>query len=408
MARIGKGDRWVQCTNCSLPFQTKKTGLNIQCGGCGKRGVRDISLDTDLGDIEFRGKGQLPLNMWSIPADFDLQAKVQTLMNTGLGKNYQDVIQKSIDNMLILRSGLIKGGKNVTNTEDTLDEIKKRELLDAEKNRIEADTEAKKKEAGPMQKITKLSEDDLERRMAEAQIKRLEAGNQSPLEQMMMMEYFKSSRGAKEGNPEIEELKRKLETLEQERRFDDIRKSNEELKSMVMDVLKSKTGETQEGLITKMTQIFADRDKDMARLQQEIQSAKDETRQAQLDAKLDRIQDRFQQLQGGKSELAQFKETFGTVKELAQEFGGKKEEKSGAQIAQELITSTIDKISEPVLKPIGMALADKARGQPQMPVQIQTIPQQSAIEQVQAPQATNPEEAKEIDEYPDIVQVSKT
>lgn len=411
--------RDVECLDCGKVFPSAVK--NPQCG-CGSKNVVEIGITEE--EAAEKGKrrrkpAQMPLQALPFVIDSDTYIKMQQLMNLGLGKNYEEIIKKSIDSVLLMRTGLVKGGKSMEEEEKSVEEvrdgIKKRELLELEKKRMDAETDAikaeadaKRKEASPTEKIRRLTDDDLERRMAEAQIKRLEAGSQTPLEQMMMMEYFKSSRGAKEGNPEVEELKRKLEVMEQERRFEDIRKSNDELKSMILDVVKSKTGDTQEGLITKMTQIFADRDKDMARLQQEIQSAKEETRQAQLDAKLDRIQDRFQQLQGGKSELAQFKDTFTTVKELAQEFGGKKEEKTGAQIAQELITSTIDKIQQPILAPLGEALADKARGQQVQYVEAPTQPNPGVQAQIAPAQtAVIEQETKQEGEYPDLVNISK-
>ena len=406
--------RDVECLDCGKVFPSAMK--NPRCS-CGSHNVQEVGVTED--EVEEKAKrkrkpAQMPLQPLPFVVDADMYVKMQTLMNYGVGKNYEDVIKKSIDNMLIVRTGLVKGGdRSMADPEDTLDDIKRRELMDAEKKRIEADTASKQTEASPMKQITKFTNDELERRMAEAQLKRLETGQQNPLEQMMMMEYFKSMKG-EGGNPAVEELKKKLEVMEQERRFDDIKRSNDELKSMVLDVMKSKTGDTQEGLITKMTQIFANRDTDMAKLQQEIQAAKDETRQVQLDAKLSRIEDKFQQLQGGKSELTQFSETFDTVKKLAQDFSGaKKPEKSGAELAQELISSTLDKIKEPILAPIGQALADKARGPPQLDQAQYILPatptpggiKAVALGEPEANAAT-PNEEKTEDDYSDLVNVS--
>ena len=400
--------RDVECLDCGKIFPSAMK--NPRCS-CGSHNVQEIGVTED--EVEEKAKrkrkpAQMPLQPLPFVVDADMYVKMQTLMNFGIGKNYEDVIKKSIDNMLVMRTGLVKGGDSMVDPEDTLDDIKRRELMDAEKKRIEADTASKQTEASPMKQIAKFTNDELERRMAEAQLKRLETGQQNPLEQMMMMEYFKSMKG--EGNnPAVEELKKKLEVMEQERRFDDIKRSNDELKSMVLDVMKSKTGDTQEGLITKMTQIFANRDTDMAKLQQEIQAAKDETRQVQLDAKLSRIEDKFQQLQGGKSELTQFSETFDTVKKLAQDLSGaKKPEKSGAELAQELISSTLDKISGPILAPIGQALAEKARGPPQLDQPQYMLPATPTPGGIKAVALGTPEKPNEEEtgEYSDLVNVS--
>lgn len=387
-----KKTRYVECENCGRVFPTSEK--NPRCF-CGSRNIREMNQAGEAGQTG----GQMPSQTLSFISDPDTYVKVQALMNAGMGKNYQEALKKCIDFTFLTRTGLGRGGDSMTDPEDTLDDIKRRELMDAEKKRIEADTASKQTEASPMKQIAKFTNDELERRMAEAQLKRLETGQQNPLEQMMMMEYFKSMKG--EGNnPAVEELKKKLEVMEQERRFDDIKRSNDELKSMVLDVMKSKTGDTQESLITKMTQIFANRDTDMAKLQQEIQAAKDETRQVQLDAKLSRIEDKFQQLQGGKSELTQFSETFDTVKKIAQGLGDKRPEKSGAELAQELISSTLDKIKEPILAPIGAALAEKARGPPQF------NQPQAPVQTIENPGIKAVEPATETEEYSDLVQVS--
>lgn len=407
--------RDVECLDCGKVFPSAVK--NARCG-CGSHNVQEVGVTEDEVEEKARRRrkpAQMPLQPLPFVVDSDMYVKMQTLMNYGVGKNYEDVIKKSIDNMLVMRTGLVKGGDRImADPEDTLDDIKRRELMDAEKRRIEADTASKQKEASPMQQITRFTNEELERRMAEAQLKRLERGESNPLENMLMMEYIKSTRGSSDTNPVIEELKKKLEVMEQERRFDDIKRSNDELKSMVLDVMKSKTGDTQESLITKMTQIFANRDTDMAKLQQEIQAAKDETRQVQLDAKLSRIEDKFQQLQGGKSELTQFSETFDTVKKIAQGLGeAKKPEKSGAELAQELISTTLDKISGPILTPIGAALAEKARGPPQFDqpqYMLPATPTPGGIKAVAlgGPEANaaTPNEEKTEDDYSDLVNVS--
>jgi len=89
-----------------------------------------------------------------------------------------------------------------------------------------------------------------------------------------------------------------------------------------------------------------------------------------------------------------------TYKKMQEIFGGGTKEKSSGELAKDFIESTLEKIKEPVLAPLGQALAEKARG-PQtygQPVEVQPVEE---VKSVAVGGSSNPEE------YKDIVQVSK-
>lgn len=359
--------REVKCETCGTVF---KSGIkNPQCSNpeCRGTNVRPVEPDLTEKQKQLQEKPNLPPLPFMTGLKLQTQNNIQYLMNLGIGKSPEAILEKAIENMRLNFDG--KGGKmsEIDGIED-IERLRKGRLLDAEIKRIER--EAKGENNG----TTISTDDDLAREFKMAQLNRLKSQSVSPLETMMAYQLFNKMEGNNGGkNDEVDALRKEIKEMRENQKYEDLRKSNEELKALVLEAAKNKSGDTQTSLITQMSTIFAKRDTDIERLRAEVESAKRDASSQILNEKLNRLE---QAIGGSKSELATFKDTFGIVRDLSKEFNPE-HKKSGMEAAQELIGNTITAIQKPILEPIGQAMAQSiANPKPQMPAQPQEMPQE--------------------------------
>jgi hypothetical protein len=385
--------RMVKCLDCGNFFRSSQK--NPQCS-CGSRNVVEATIADEKKVREPKAKA--PEAIFATQFNPETLSKIQMLLTAGVASDTSDLIRKAIDNMVLLKLGGIKmnnpEGKSL---KETLEDLDEKRLLETEIKRRELELENLREN---LRKQSKPKKEEKE----EEDLDKLEKNLDKLLRREMLLAQIEKLKG-KSNNPEIEMLRQQIAQLQTDKRYDELlraidrqQQETAELKRLFLEREAQKAGTTQTDLITQMTKIFADRDKDLQALRAEVEKARQEALQTQVSSKLEKLEERLLQL-GNRSSVSGLAEDIKAVKEIAKEFSGKSE-KTGGELAKDLIESTIEKIKEPILAPIGQALAEKAR-QPFQPVQ--QIPLEQNPENV----VITPSEVKTEEDYSDLVQISK-
>lgn len=401
--QISKSLGWVRCKKCRREWLTRSE--HPRCSECGCRTTIPIDKPTE------KPTGGMEKHPYEQQLDVETQAKVEFLINAGIGSDLGEITKKLVNNE-VLKQIKFGGEKKMANIEVTkkepeeiLDDITVRRALSAEAKRIETEaetdriravTEAKKSEIMPeMERVRERairgepdSMDDMERLIGKM------------MKMDMISAYIDKIKGNQPGKPtqEVESLKQNLQQLQdqllEDKRTAEIkgaieaqRRDNEELRKIFMENIKAKAGDTQGDLITKMGLIFNQRDSDLEKLRLEMGRLDRDSRDKLLDEKLFRIEEKVAHAGSGK-DLASIVQDLKTAKEISKEFGGAGTERGKGEMAMDLISSTIDKIKEPILAPVGQAMADTIRSQKAAQQQVIEQQPQFIMGQPIAPEAS--------------------
>lgn len=436
------GERLVRCRDCMHQFPTCKEPGDVRCQ-CGSTSIIEF-VEAGEASSAASGKGkppehEIPVTSQPFYPSLSQLVVIQKAKDRGMAKSIDEFMSKAINTYALENMG----GNNM---EEKSEKIDLQEMLDKESQRELVTAQAETIRAKAKKIIEDTAKTPEEKSAAFAEFDDImKMATQMPIIKMKMKmakdlaNAFTGEDGdSRKQDPEMAAMKQELAALKAKEQFDpilrsidDLRKKQEdnigqlnrrqeELGKLILEAQSKKAGETNEGTIERMAKIFADRDKEMATLRSaseqnlatlraEVERAKNESMQQHLTSKIERLEEKMSGggRQGLTAEIATIKEGIGALKDVAKEFAPAKAEKSGMEMAQELIGSTIDKIQEPVLMPLGQALADKVRGQ-QVAAQEQAAqapaPQieiNPTLQSQEAPQTPSQEE-----DYSDLVQIS--
>jgi len=224
-------------------------------------------------------------------------------------------------------------------------------------------------------------------------------GNQTMQNQMIQalkdeIKELKRDLQSKKGeNPEIKRLEEMLRSLQEEKKFE---KLAESIKAVAEKSKEKGDVEKLIPLITKLEEIRTKSESKAEKVKDEFQKFRDEILLKQIEELRKELgKDTISKKMRGKIEDILIKGFDKAVKSVAGE-------KSGAEIAKDLIEGTIEKIKEPVLKPIGEAVGKKIaaeRAAQPMIVPVESIPQ---VQEVPQPEIQTPKSGK----YSDLVNIS--
>lgn len=422
--------RWVKCEECGYEMESRMA--RPQCGNkeCRSYNIKEIDKPSTIkvepekaktGRPPGRPKGKVleegkekefEITIGATPVYFNIDelADLQAMVKTGLGKDVSDVIKRCIRNEM--RRSL--GGESMLekkDPEDTLKEIKTTQLIDAERKRIEAEADEVRRKGKEMtdtdlDKLESMMTKQMRLRALEANLKRMEKGDSSPLEQMMTMQMYRDMGMGGGSGSANEALIKRLDGIESTFKKMEEDKKFEELRKLVLESISKPRGASEADLLTKMAEIQSKRDTDIEKVRGELAQARVDVMKTELGAKIERLESAMSG--GRKLDIKEVKDVVESAKELATVIGPSKE-RSTTETAMELIGSTIDKIKEPILQPIGEAAAEKIRsgGRERVeyvnlpPGQTEPIHMEPGSSNIQLSNPSNPEE-----DYSDIVQVS--
>lgn len=386
---------WVRCQECQ--HEWKATSLNARCSDCGSRKWIPISAPP-------KGKEKgMEKHDYLTSFDVETQAKAEFLINAGMGENLEEVAKKLIENE-VLKQIKFGGGKQMANIEVTrkqpdevLEDITTRRALAAETKRIEAEADAEVLKAQAEARKAEMAPEmeRIKERASKGEKDALDDMEQL-ISRMMKMDmisaYIDKIKGvnASKAGGEVDVLKQQLQQLQQQlvddKRTAEIRtaierqqRDNEQLRQLMLESVKSKAGDTQGDVITKMGQIFTQRDSELEKLRLAMANLDRESRDKILDVKLGRLEEKITQSgpRNPADQIREVSEVVSAAKAITKEFGVTTE-KSKSEMAMDLVTSTIDKIKEPILGPVGQAMAENIRTQryQQRPVVEESFPEQ--------------------------------
>jgi len=171
------------------------------------------------------------------------------------------------------------------------------------------------------------------------------------------------------GNAQIDALKRSIEEINKRFELEQERRKYDELRQSIMQLMASKKGENDTIKFEELFKILAEKDKDIKEMEMRLQEEKERNLREMMEKQLADIQERIQQQTAQKStneQIAELSQAIKSIKEVASEFSAVgKPDKTKGELAKELIEGTIEKIKEPLLKPMGQAIASQIANQNQ-------------------------------------------
>lgn len=298
-------------------------------------------------------------------------AAVEALVKAGFGKNLGEVMRNALvlstlvhAQRLNLGGGVIKMGNESDNPKtDAMEEMEA--ALDKEQRRkaAQAMIDRMKSEGKSDDGIVK----DLENQVRIRNYQKILGGEgdlKELMKDMMVMQMMQNMMSGQKGAPndggdkrfemmqkEIEKIEKLFERTLEDRKHDELKEQLKELKEQQVQPVDSLLK-----LQTTMSEREIKHREDMSTKERELLSAT-------LSAKMDRLQDQLASAQSGKRmDIKEVSDTVTAIKDLSEKLGmDKRGEKSGAEIATDLISGVVDKIREPILQPLGSAMADKIR-----------------------------------------------
>jgi len=209
---------------------------------------------------------------------------------------------------------------------------------------------------------------------------------------------LKQALKTKNESPEIKELAKAIETLKEDKKWS-------EIKDLIKTALEKKEGPSDVvKIITELEKIRQQGQKDVEAARAELAKFKDKLL-------MEELKEIRKKIASDESLSKKMREKIDEVlvknfEKAMKQVGG---EKSGAELAKDLIESTVEKIKEPVLAPLGKSLAEKIRIERQQPIFIPVEQTEKAVEQPASQPAPTPvlENPKKKESFSDLVQISE-
>lgn len=309
-------------------------------------------------------------------------ALAQLLVQSGRAKDLADLFKKSIYHMAYIEGGNKMVDQNQS-PKETLDEIQSREIIDAYLVKLKGKDSTKEPEEDDIEKLEK----QMTKQMRIRQMDRMMKGDSFDFKDLLAWQMFQGSFGGKKNDgehadgikQELAELKRKMETQDLINQF---QRRLEGIES------KKDDGNSFKDFVIALEKMRGESDKKVKEFEMKLQ----EERSIQLKDNMDRFEREVKEQLNNKLRSSGFDDQLQSkIKEqLLGNLDFKKlfsdgKEKTSSQAAQELISGVIDKVKEPLLAPMGQALAARIAQSgrreepvyyPQQPPVSEEIPQQ--------------------------------
>ncbi len=285
----------------------------------------------------------------------------EILINSGFAKDFSDLTRKGMHlAAALLQTGNItqKGNEMNTNkeslsTEETMEKLLKQDLLRAQVEGM------KNKNTSPIELMM----------MKEMYGESKKGG--SDMSQLMMMQMMQNKgNNGSQSNPQIEQMQQQMVKLQEDKRYDD-------LKNMIL-MSQNQNKESPTDMMMKIEQLRGKRESDIEKLRMELETQKNQMFMRELSDIRNQMNQGMEDQ--GFSKTMRDKVDNMMLKNMEFALNGGKE-KSKGEMAADIISNTIEKIREPILAPIGQAMADKMVNQSEPPNQ----PQQPS-QPIQPPQ----------------------
>jgi hypothetical protein len=356
--------RIVICQDCKHAFPSNLEIGKARCGKCGSLNI--IEASAMLGGREEVEEATQPKQLQIIPPEpIRLDAEqihlAQQLINDGLGKNLKEIIQKALQNYggtyYYLKN--IKGEKMVDEKKITMEDIMVWRAL--------------KEDLSGRQGIDPF----IQQLILLNSINRGDSKKDNTIEYILPLILLQQKSNNSQQNY-IDPLLLLLLSQPKQPSIDPmilliLLSQKSDIKD-ILPLLKPDKSETVQ-LLTSLEQIRSERDKALKEKDNEIQKIRDQVLLKELD-ELRRKIDSSLQSEGISQKMREkidqlilknFEEAATNIE--------KKGEKSTGDIAKELIEGTIERIKQPILEPLGQALATRIASQQQ------SVPQEYYIQQ---------------------------
>ena len=313
--------------------------------------------------------------------DAQTLALAQLLIKMGVAYNLSDLFEKAIYRMAMGEGVPSKGGGNMSNPKEALTEIQTAEMIDAYINKLRKDKDVSDDELEKLEK-------QMARQLRLKQLERLIKGGDFDFKDFfilqMLQQNFKGSDSSLKA--EIESLKQQLQQQVM------INNLIQQFEKRIEDMKKNNGSDIQQFLLA-LEKIRAESEKKQKEIEKELFKEKErrlEERQKKFEKEvMEQVQSQLNSSGLDKELSERIKKQILDNLDLGKIFSGNKGEKNSAEVAKDLINGVVERIKEPLLKPLGQGLAARLANVQSQPVEVQPQPVQY-VEGNPAPEASNP------------------
>lgn len=309
--------------------------------------------------------------------DAQTLALAQLLIKMGVAYNLSDLFEKAIYRMAMGEGVPPKGGGSMSNPKEALNEIQTAEMIDAYIDKLRKNKDVSDDELEKLEK-------QMARQLRLKQLERLIKGGDFDFKDFFILQMLQQSFKNNDSSlkAEIESLKQQLQQqvminnlIQQfEKRLEEVKKNN---------------GSDIQQFLLALEKIRAESEKKQKEIEKELFKEKErrlEERQKKFEKEvMEQIQSKLNSSGLDKELTEKIKRQILENLDLGKIFSGSKGEKSSAEVAKDLINGVVERIKEPLLKPLGQGLAARLAGvnNPQPAVESNPLPQ---------PEINNPEQ----------------